>query len=84
MSRNSEISIQIYLRNNSSSNATVPAPNANDMGKADIFLGSYKLTPDFEFTGGSKEAWYSITGGTGDVNLQIAYTPSTVSLYWTV
>lgn len=65
------VSIQIYLR-------TGPTNGAGaDMGKSDLFMGNLKLTPDFTTT---NEAWYDISAGSGEINVQVSYAPSNVSL----
>ena len=78
VSRNSEISVQIYLRNGSASQLQFNA-KTNDMGKSDIFMGNYKLVPDFESASAINEGWYNLVGGTGEINIQAAYVPSHVT-----
>jgi serum/glucocorticoid-regulated kinase 2 len=48
------------------------------MGKADIFMGNYKLAPDFESASAGNMGWYRLVGGTGEINIQVAYVPSHV------
>lgn len=47
---------------------------ADDLGN-DIFLGGIKFVPDFDM-GGSGDNWYDIVGGTGKIQIGVAYTPS--------
>lgn len=72
VSRNSEISLQCYLR--------AEEPNrggdglADDLGN-DIFLGGIKFVPDFDEMG-SQDQWYEVVGGTGKVQIGVSYQPS--------
>jgi len=72
VSRNSEISIQIYLR---SASSTATLASGGDMGKSDVFMGNFKLTPDFESMS-MADQWYDVVGGSGQIHLQVAYKPS--------
>lgn len=72
VSRNSEISIQCYLR------ADKPERGgdglADDLGN-DIFLGGIKFVPNFDELD-SEDKWYEIVGGSGKIQLGLAYHPS--------
>ncbi|KAF9468505.1 AGC/Akt protein kinase [Collybia nuda] len=72
VSRNSEISLQCYLR------AEEPKRGgdglADDLGN-DIFLGGIKFVPDFDDMG-SQDQWYEVVGGTGKVQIGVSYQPS--------
>ncbi|KAG6377084.1 kinase-like domain-containing protein [Boletus reticuloceps] len=74
VSRNSEISIQCYLR------AEKPKVGndglADDMGN-DIFMGGIKFTPDFDNVGTvGHDQWYDLTGGNAKIQIGVAYQPS--------
>ncbi|KAG8690203.1 AGC protein kinase Gad8 [Ceratobasidium sp. 423] len=69
VSRASEISLQIYLRSGASGATT---NGTDDMGKSDIFLGNVKFTPEFDI-GGVKDEWFSLAGGSGQINVQVSY-----------
>ncbi|KAI9573605.1 kinase-like domain-containing protein [Boletus coccyginus] len=74
VSRNSEMSIQCYLR------AEKPKVGndgfADDMGN-DIFMGGIKFTPDFDNVGTvGHDQWYDLTGGNGKIQIGVAYQPS--------
>ena len=78
VSRNSEISIQCYLR------AEKPKVGndglADDMGN-DIFMGGIKFTPDFDNVGTvGQDQWHDLTGGNGKIQIGVAYQPSSVSI----
>jgi hypothetical protein len=47
------------------------------MGHNDIFMGSLKVTPDFD-TMGSEDQWYNLMGGSGKVKLGTSYQPTYV------
>lgn len=47
---------------------------ADDLGN-DIFLGGIKFIPDFDNMGNG-DRWYDIVGGTGKVQIGVAYTPN--------
>ncbi|KAJ7579702.1 kinase-like domain-containing protein [Mycena floridula] len=72
VSRNSEISLQCYLR--------ADEPNrggdglADDLGN-DIFLGGIKFVPDFD-NNGNGDRWYDVVGGVGKIQIGVTYTPS--------
>lgn len=72
VSRNSEISLQCYLR------AEEPKRGgdglADDLGN-DIFLGGIKFIPNFDEMG-SQDQWYEVVGGTGKVQIGVSYQPS--------
>ncbi|KAF9013233.1 kinase-like domain-containing protein [Cyathus striatus] len=71
VSRNSEISLQCYLR------AEEPTRGgdglADDMGN-DIFLGGIKFVPNFDAMG-SQDQFYDIVGGTGKIQIGVSYKP---------
>ncbi|EGN98283.1 hypothetical protein SERLA73DRAFT_161121 [Serpula lacrymans var. lacrymans S7.3] len=74
VSRNSEISIQCYLR------AEEPKRGgdgfADDMGN-DLFMGGIKFTPDFDDLGTHiNDQWYNLGGGNGKIQIGVAYQPS--------
>lgn len=72
VSRNSEISLQCYLR--------TEEPNfagdglADNLGN-DIFLGGIKFVPDFDDLG-SEDQWYDFAAGSGKLQLGVTYQPS--------
>ncbi|KAF8073758.1 kinase-like domain-containing protein [Lyophyllum atratum] len=72
VSRNSEISLQCYLR------ADEPKRDgdglAADLGN-DIFLGGIKFIPNFDEMG-SQDQWYNIVGGAGKIQIGTTYQPS--------
>lgn len=72
VSRNSEISLQLYLR------ADEPKRGADgmadDLGN-DVFLGGTKFVPNFDEMG-NQDQWYDIFGGTGKIQIGVAYKPS--------
>ncbi|KAF8631405.1 hypothetical protein AX15_002413 [Amanita polypyramis BW_CC] len=72
VSRNSEISLQCYLR------AEEPKRGvdglADDMGN-DIFLGGIKIVPNFDEMG-SQDQWYDIVGGSGKIQIGVMYKPN--------
>lgn len=72
VSRNSEISLQLYLR------ADEPKRGADgmadDLGN-DIFLGGIKFVPNFDEMG-NQDQWYEIVGGSGKIQIGVAYKPS--------
>ncbi|KAN0087560.1 Protein kinase-like domain containing protein [Tylopilus felleus] len=74
VSRNSEISIQCYLRAEKPKVANDGL--ADDMGN-DIFMGGIKFTPDFDNVGTvGQDQWYDLTGGNGKIQIGVAYQPS--------
>jgi serum/glucocorticoid-regulated kinase 2 len=72
VSRNSEISIQSYLR------AEEPKRGndglADDMGN-DIFMGGLKFIPDFDNMG-TQDQWYDLSGGSGKIQIGVAFQPN--------
>ncbi|TEB39875.1 Pkinase-domain-containing protein [Coprinellus micaceus] len=72
VSRNSEISLQCYLR--------TEEPNfagdglADNLGN-DIFFGGIKFVPDFDELG-SQDQWYEFSGGSGKLQLGVTYQPN--------
>ncbi|KAH7885322.1 kinase-like domain-containing protein [Phlebopus sp. FC_14] len=74
VSRNSEISIQCYLRAEKPKVASDGI--ADDMGN-DFFMGGIKFTPDFDNVGPvGQDQWYDLTGGPGKIQIGVAYQPS--------
>ncbi|KAI0346001.1 serine/threonine protein kinase [Trametopsis cervina] len=71
VSRQSEISIQCYLRKEEPKRGSDGL--ADDMGN-DIFLGGIRFTPDFDDMP-SQDQWYDITGGTGKIQMGMAFKP---------
>ena len=78
VSRNSEISLQCYLRTEEPKRGGDGI--ADDMGN-DIYMGGVRFTPDFDDMGAPQEQWYELSGGSGKgkVMTALAYQPSTVS-----
>jgi hypothetical protein len=78
VSRNSEISLQCYLRTEEPKRGG--DGTADDMGN-DIYMGGVRFTPDFDDMGAPQEQWYELSGGSGEgkVMIALAYQPSTVS-----
>jgi serum/glucocorticoid-regulated kinase 2 len=75
VSRNSEISIQCYLRTEQPKGGGDGL--ADDMGN-DIFMGGIKFIPDFDNMG-SQDQWYDLTGSAGGkIQIGVAYKPSSV------
>lgn len=72
VSRNSEISLQCYLR------AEEPKRGgdglADDLGN-DIFMGGIKFIPNFDEMG-SQDQWYEVVGGSGKIQIGVSYQPS--------
>ncbi|KAH0832052.1 kinase-like domain-containing protein [Lanmaoa asiatica] len=74
VSRNSEISIQCYLRTEKPKVGNDGL--ADDMGN-DLFMGGIKFTPDFDNVGTvGHDQWYDLTGGNGKIQIGVAYQPS--------
>lgn len=71
MSRNSEISIQFYLRAEEPKNQGDGL--ADDLGN-DIFMGGIKFVPNFDAMG-NQDQWYDLVGGTGKIQIGVAYQP---------
>ena len=71
MSRNSEISLQCYLRTEEPK--CVGDGVADDMGN-DLFLGGIKFVPNFDGLG-NNDQWYEFTGGVGKIQLGVSYQP---------
>ena len=79
VSRTSEISIQCYLRAEKPKVANDGL--ADDMGN-DLFMGGIKFTPDFDNVGTvGHDQWYDLTGGTGKIQIGVAYQPSSVGAH---
>ncbi|KAH8104692.1 AGC/Akt protein kinase [Cristinia sonorae] len=73
VSRNSEISIQCYLRNEEPKRGSDGI--ADDMGN-DVFMGGVRFTPDFDDLP-TDEQWYDLVGGSGRIQIGVAFQPST-------
>ncbi|KAF4577330.1 AGC protein kinase Gad8 [Pleurotus pulmonarius] len=71
VSRNSEISLQCYLRAEEPKRA---GDGSGDMGN-DVFLGGIKFVPDFE-NRGTQDQWYEFAGGSGRIQIGVTYKPS--------
>ena len=76
VSRHSEISIQCYLRTEEPKRGGDGI--ADDMGN-DIFMGGVRFTPDFDDSS-SQDQWYDLVGGSGKIQIGVAFKPSTVCL----
>ncbi|KAF9643504.1 Pkinase-domain-containing protein [Thelephora ganbajun] len=74
VSRNSEISLQCYLRTEEPKRGGDGI--ADDMGN-DIYMGGVRFTPDFDDMGAPQEQWYELSSGKGKVMIALAYQPST-------
>ena len=72
VSRNSEVSLQCYLR------ADEPKRGrdglADDLGN-DIFMGGIKFVPNFDAMG-SQDQWYDVVGGSGKIQIGVSYQPN--------
>ncbi|PWN29472.1 putative Serine/threonine-protein kinase gad8 [Jaminaea rosea] len=82
VSRNSEISLQTYLRSGEgpeSHPAGKDGQGDDVMGVGDIFLGGIKFVPDFETMRTSNE-WYTLSGGSGQVHVEVSYRTQQASL----
>lgn len=73
VSRNSEISIQSYLRTDEPKRGS---DGVDDMGN-DIFMGGITFTPDFDNMG-TQDQWYDLNGGAGKLMIGVAFQPSSV------
>ncbi|KAF7344694.1 Non-specific serine/threonine protein kinase [Mycena venus] len=71
VSRNSEISIQCYLRADEPKHG---GDGADDLGN-DIFLGGIKFVPNFD-DGVTQDQWYDLVDGSGKIQLGISYQPT--------
>ncbi|THH20108.1 hypothetical protein EW146_g1193 [Bondarzewia mesenterica] len=71
VSRNSEISIQSYLRTDEPKRGS---DGVDDMGN-DIFMGGITFTPDFDNMG-TQDQWYELNGGEGKLMIGVAFQPS--------
>lgn len=74
VSRNSEISLQCYLRKEEPKRGNDGV--ADDMGN-DLFMGGIRFTPDFDDMP-TQEQWYDLSGGSGRIQIGIAFRPSSV------
>ena len=77
VSRNSEISLQSYLRKEE------PKRGADDDMGNDLFLGGIKFTPDFDNMA-TQDQWYDLNGGTGRILVGVSFQPSSVSPFMRV
>ena len=75
VSRHSEISIQCYMRTEEPKRGGDGI--ADDMGN-DVFMGGVRFTPDFE-DGATQDQWYDLAGGSGRIQIGVAFQPSSVS-----
>ncbi|KAJ7288262.1 kinase-like domain-containing protein [Mycena rebaudengoi] len=71
VSRNSEISMQCYLRADEPKRG---GDGADDLGN-DIFLGGIKFVPNFD-DGGTQDQWYDLVGGAGKIQIGVAFQPT--------
>jgi len=71
VSRNSEISLQSYLRKEE------PKRGADDDMGNDVFLGGIKFTPDFDNIS-TQDQWYELNGGSGKILVGVSFQPSSV------
>lgn len=74
VSRNSEISLQSYLRKEE------PKRGADDDMGNDVFLGGIKFTPDFDNVA-TQDQWYDLNGGSGKILVGVSFQPSSVSSF---
>jgi len=72
VSRNSEISIQCYLRTEEPKRGGDGF--ADDLGN-DLFMGGVRFTPDFDDLP-TQDQWYELVGGTGKIQIGVAFQPS--------
>lgn len=72
VSRNSEVSLQCYLRTDEPNFAGDGL--ADNLGN-DVFLGGIKFVPDFEELG-NQDQWYDFVGGSGKLQLGVSYQPN--------
>ncbi|KAI0322348.1 AGC/Akt protein kinase [Amylostereum chailletii] len=71
VSRNSEISIQSYLRKDEPKRGT---DGVEDVGN-DVLLGGIHFTPDFDNIN-TQDQWYEMQGGSGKIMIGVAFQPS--------
>lgn len=82
VSRNSEISLQTYLRSGDGIDTQHQAKDSQGddvMGVGDIYLGGVKFVPDFENQRTTDE-WYPVSGGNGQLHVQVSYKSEQASL----
>ncbi|RUS27832.1 hypothetical protein BC938DRAFT_482669, partial [Jimgerdemannia flammicorona] len=72
VSRDSEVSISMYLRHPPN-----PTPSSPTQATNDFFLGGVKLQPTFNEQK-LEDQWYNIVGGSGTLHVQIAFKPEQV------
>ena len=72
MSRNSELSLQCYLRTEEPTRGGDGI--ADDMGN-DIFLGGLKFVPDFDNMG-NEDQWYEFDASKGKIKIGVSYKPN--------
>jgi hypothetical protein len=75
VSRNSEISLQCYLR------ADKPRRDGDSIAGNDVYMGGVRFAPDFDDMDAPQTQWHELSGGSGKgrVMIALAYQPSTVS-----
>jgi serum/glucocorticoid-regulated kinase 2 len=71
VSRNSDLSIQCYLRTEEPKGQGDGV--ADDLGN-DIFLGGIKFVPNFDGMG-SQDQWYDLSGVSGKIQIGVSYQP---------
>ncbi len=71
VSRNSEISLQCYLRKEE------PKRGADDDMGNDVFLGGIKFTPDFDNVS-TQDQWYDLNGSSGKILVGVSFQSSSV------
>ncbi|KIP05161.1 hypothetical protein PHLGIDRAFT_31013 [Phlebiopsis gigantea 11061_1 CR5-6] len=72
VSRNSEVSIQCYLRKEEPKRGSDGI--ADDMGN-DVFMGGIRFTPDFDDMP-TEDQWYDLAGGSGRIQIGTAFKPT--------
>ncbi|KAK7677768.1 Serine/threonine protein kinase, AGC [Cerrena zonata] len=72
VSRNSEISIQCYLRTEEPKRGGDGI--ADDMGN-DMFMGGVRFKPDFDDLP-TEDTWYELVGGSGKIQIGLAFQPN--------
>ena len=77
VSRHSEISVQCYLRTEEPKCGSDGI--ADDMGN-NIFMAGARFMPDFDVPTG-QDQWYDLAGGSGRIQIGVAFRPSAVSTH---
>ena len=75
MSRNSEISIQAYIRKDEPGRGS---EDAHDVGN-DLHLGGISFMPDLDNLP-SQDQWYELQGGAGKILIGVAFQPNSVRI----